>query len=85
MTSVGMLVPSGDAAALTDAMLGYLTDPAMARRHGVAARAAVEARFSLDRMVADYAALYESVAVRRPAPGRADPTAAQAIHVRGNH
>ena len=81
----GMLVPSGDAAALTDAMLGYLTDPAMARRHGVAARAAVETRFSLDRMVADYAALYESVAVRRPAPGRADPTAAQAIHVRGNH
>ena len=68
----GMLVPSGNSAALADAMLGYLTDPAQARRHGVAARATVEARFSLERMVADYAALYESVAHRRVPPRSAE-------------
>ena len=56
----------------TGAMLGYLTDPALARRHGVAARATVEARYSLDRMVADYAALYEAVAHRRAARGLAE-------------
>lgn len=81
----GLLVPSGDAAALRDATLGYLTDPALARRHGVAARATVEQRFSLDRMVADYAALYESVARRRAAPESPNPTSTRPVTARGNN
>ena len=68
----GMRVTPGDAAALDAALLRYFTDPETARQHGAAARAAVEARFSLDRMVADYAALYERVAARR-ASSRAVP------------
>jgi sugar transferase (PEP-CTERM/EpsH1 system associated) len=81
----GMLVPSGDPAALTNAMLGYLTDPALARRHGVAARATVEARFSLDRMVADYTALYEAVARRRVATESPNPTSTRPAQARGNN
>ena len=81
----GMLVPSGDRAALAGAMLGYLTDPALARRHGVAARATVEAHYSLDRMVADYAALYEAVAHRRVAPEPPNPTSTRPVQARGNN
>lgn len=78
----GMLVPAGDPAALAAAALRYLDDPAAAEQHGAAARAAVEARFSLDRMVADYAALYEQVAERRAAgqPLPASATQASAEH-----
>ena len=49
---------------LDAALHGYFADPVSARRHGVAARAAVEQRFSLERMVSDYAALYERLAPR---------------------
>jgi sugar transferase (PEP-CTERM/EpsH1 system associated) len=81
----GMLVPSGDTAALTGALLGYLTDPVLARRHGVAARATVEARYSLERMVADYAALYESVAHKRSASQSSNPASTRPMQARGNH
>jgi sugar transferase (PEP-CTERM/EpsH1 system associated) len=81
----GILVPSGSSAAIADAMLGYLTNPARARRHGVAARATVEARFSLERMVADYAALYESVAHRRVPQGAPNPTTTRPVQARGNN
>ena len=59
----GTLVPASAPRALDAALLKYFREPDTARRHGAAARAAVEARFSLDRMVADYAALYERLAV----------------------
>jgi sugar transferase (PEP-CTERM/EpsH1 system associated) len=55
----GMLVPPGNSEALADAILGYFNDQATARRHARAAHRVAESRFSLSRMVADYASLYE--------------------------
>lgn len=55
----GLLVPPGNSEALAGAMLGYFNDQATARRHAKAARRVAESRFSLTRMVADYASLYE--------------------------
>jgi len=66
----GTLVQPADEAALAAAMLNYLHDPELRRAHGQAARLAVETRFSLDRMVADYAALYESALAAQRAPSR---------------
>jgi sugar transferase (PEP-CTERM/EpsH1 system associated) len=60
----GTLVPAADAPALDKAVMRYFAEPEVAGRHGAAARKVVEERFSLDRMVADYAALYERVAAR---------------------
>jgi sugar transferase (PEP-CTERM/EpsH1 system associated) len=56
----GTLIESADPVGLADALLRYFSDPDLARRHGQAARRSVEARFSLERMAADYAALYEA-------------------------
>jgi len=64
--STGRLVPSGNDDALTAAILRYFDDPAVARRHGGAARSAVVRRFSLDRMVQDYRALYDATRKHRP-------------------
>jgi glycosyltransferase involved in cell wall biosynthesis len=57
----GLLAPAGDAAALADAVLRLLSDPAQARSLAAAGRADVLSRFSVDRMVARTAALYEQV------------------------
>lgn len=69
----GSLVPAADPAALARGILAYFADPAVARRHGRAGRSLVERRFSLDRMVEQYHALYSrALAVRRgDAPSRA--------------
>jgi glycosyltransferase involved in cell wall biosynthesis len=64
----GTLTPPSDPQSLDAALLRYFMDPARAQRHGLAARAAVEARFSLDRMVADYAAVYDRLATCRMSP-----------------
>jgi sugar transferase (PEP-CTERM/EpsH1 system associated) len=55
----GLLVPPANSEALARAILHYFTDPATARRHGKTARRAVETRFALDRMIADYDGVYE--------------------------
>jgi sugar transferase (PEP-CTERM/EpsH1 system associated) len=55
----GTLVPAANSEALAEAMLGYFNDQVTARRHAKAARRVAESRFSLARMVADYASLYE--------------------------
>ena len=63
--STGRLVPPQSDDALTAAILRYFDDPAVARRHGGAARSAVVRRFSLDRMVQDYRALYDTARKHR--------------------
>ena len=55
----GTLVPPANSNALAQAMLDYFDDRTTARRHAKAARRVAETRFSLDRMVADYANMYE--------------------------
>lgn len=72
--STGRIVPSESEDALTAAILRYFDDPATARRHGGAARSAVVRRFSLDRMVQDYRALYDSTRKHRPAAAARAPT-----------
>ena len=66
----GVLVPSANAEALSQAILGYFNDRATARRHAKAAHRVVEARFSLTRMVSDYVSMYERelAAVGSPVP-----------------
>ena len=58
---VGLLVPPGDAPALTSALLRLLEDPAFARRLGQAGRAGVAEHFSLQAMVDGYRGLYSDL------------------------
>lgn len=54
----GQLVPSGDAAALQQALSRYASDPGLARTHGAAGRALVERKFGIDAMIDRYRDLY---------------------------
>ncbi len=69
----GILVPPANSDALAQAMLGYFNDRVTARRHAKAGRRVVESRFSLAKMVADYARMYEhalaTAGVPVPPPG----------------
>ena len=56
----GELVPSDDADAMAQAMLGLWRAPARCRSMGQAGREAVERRFSMQAMVAAYQSLYDS-------------------------
>jgi sugar transferase (PEP-CTERM/EpsH1 system associated) len=56
--ATGRLVASANSEALAGAMLQYLHDPATVTQQGNAGRTRVETRFSLERMVASYDALY---------------------------
>ena len=68
----GRLIPPHDPDSMATAILGYFDDPVTARRHARAARQAAVQRFSLDRMVADYLSLYDSLlGGRNAAPARA--------------
>ncbi len=60
----GVLVKDLAAGALANAMAGLLSNPAEARRLGDAAREAVSARFSADRMVDATLALYQRLTAR---------------------
>ena len=71
----GTLVPPRDATALVAAMIGYLDDPALRRRHGEAGRKRVLAEFVPQRIWSELADLYHSVqpdkaegAARAPIP-----------------
>jgi glycosyltransferase involved in cell wall biosynthesis len=55
----GTLVPPANSDALAQAMLGYFNDRVTARRHAKAGQRVAETRFSLSKMVADYASMYE--------------------------
>jgi sugar transferase (PEP-CTERM/EpsH1 system associated) len=72
----GLLVPPANSDALAHAMLRYFRDPAIARRHGRAARQVAESRFGLTRMVSDYTTLYERALT---AAGVPVPPAAEAL------
>jgi len=56
----------GDVAGLAALMQAYLDQPARRRQHGQAARDDVLQRFSLDVMLANYAAVYDAVIGRPP-------------------
>jgi sugar transferase (PEP-CTERM/EpsH1 system associated) len=81
----GTWVPPGDASELDAALLRYFAEPAMCRQHGAAARTAVESHFSLDRMVADYAAFYERVAARNVIKRAAPPMKDAPLETRAGH
>jgi glycosyltransferase involved in cell wall biosynthesis len=66
----GTLLPPANGNALAQAVLDYFGDRTLARRHAKAARRVAETRYSLDRMVADYANMYETALV---AAGRVVP------------
>jgi glycosyltransferase involved in cell wall biosynthesis len=58
---VGLLAPSGDAAALAGHVGGLLGDPARRRAIGDAGRRLALARYGVDRLVADVDALYREL------------------------
>jgi L-malate glycosyltransferase len=58
--TTGILVPPGDAAALTAALRSLIDDPARARAMGESARQFVQQRYSFERMVASFEDLYSS-------------------------
>lgn len=72
--ATGTLVPAAQPESMARAIANYFRDPARARAHGSAARAAAVQRFSLARMVNEYATLYESLLDAAAPRHRADPT-----------
>jgi glycosyltransferase involved in cell wall biosynthesis len=62
----GLLVPPGDDAALADAMIRLLEDPALAVRLGVAARRRVAAEYSRDAMRKRFEDFYHALRDGRP-------------------
>jgi sugar transferase (PEP-CTERM/EpsH1 system associated) len=59
--NTGMLVPPNDPQALAEALARYLQQPALARRHGAAGRARIEARYSIAAMLSGYTSLYDAL------------------------
>ena len=57
----GKLVPSNDAKKMADAINFYLDDKPLTGLHGKAGRQRVEAMFSMDKMVASYVEVYDSL------------------------
>ena len=55
----GLLAPPGDAAALAQAMIRIMEDPAEARQWAEAGRRTVLERFTMERHVASIQAIYE--------------------------
>jgi glycosyltransferase involved in cell wall biosynthesis len=70
----GRLVPVGDEAAMTRALLGYVRDAELRRAHGAAGRARCESDFEIERCAAHYARLFADLgSTRMPAPRPVDP------------
>jgi sugar transferase (PEP-CTERM/EpsH1 system associated) len=61
----GRLVPSGDMAALVQALLFYLDAPARIAEHGATARRQAEQRYSIPVMADAYATVYDTTLARR--------------------
>ena len=73
----GLLVPSGDPAALAAGMERLLRDPALRRRLGAAGERRVRAEFSSGIGADRLAAKFRGVLGREPLPGRGAPPAAE--------
>ena len=69
----GRLVPMGDAAAMTEAVLGLLADPAAARAMGQAAYQRVQEKFTIKRTARQVEAIYTEMLGRSPAIKRQPP------------
>jgi len=65
--SVGLLAPFGDASALAEHVITLLAEPARLRAIGARGRAAVAARYHVDRLVNDIEALYHDLLATNPA------------------
>ena len=61
----GYLVPKQDPLAMSVAFKRYLLEPELLKRHGLAGRARVVSMFSLNRMMADYMAIYDKLLAER--------------------
>jgi glycosyltransferase involved in cell wall biosynthesis len=59
---VGLLAPSGDADALASHVSALLAEPDRARQMGARGRETIVARYHIDRLVDDIAALYRELA-----------------------
>jgi len=57
----GALAPARDPQALAAAIAPYVTDRALARRHGAAGRARIEQQYSMQAMLTAYVALYDTL------------------------
>ncbi len=66
----GRLVPCADPAAMAAAMGEFLAAPQQGMQFGTAARARIEAQFSLEAMVAGYTGLYDKMLAGRRAEAR---------------
>ena len=71
----GLLVPPRDARALADAIIRALRDASLRQRFGTAGLARVKARFTVERMVEQTAAVYARVGGKHHAEGTAYPPA----------
>jgi glycosyltransferase involved in cell wall biosynthesis len=58
----GVLVEPEDYQGMAEALLMLLRDPGLAQRYAQAGRAKIERQYSLDRVAAMYAQLYDQVA-----------------------
>lgn len=61
----GLLVADDDVDDMASAILAYVDSPELRKRHGEAGLADAVERFSLERMVADYTAIYENLSRNR--------------------
>ena len=61
----GYLVPKQDPIAMAAAFKCYLLEPELLKLHGQAGRARVVSTFSLNRMMADYRAIYDKLLAER--------------------
>jgi len=72
-----LLVAPGDDEALAAALLALLADPARARRLALAGRQTIEQRYSFERMVHDFEALYQDTLAVRMSNGFPIPSRVQ--------
>lgn len=61
----GLLIPPGDAEALTEAIMWLLDDPVKCEKMGRDARRKVTSQFNIERMVTEYEAFYRDLSVCR--------------------